>query len=99
MTNVTPSTDLQSLSQALEKDLLEFYGAPMLQSEKLKEALGYRSIDALRQAINRGTVPVHVFTIPNRRGKFALVKDVAYWLAEQRLQSESHQQEEKKTMK
>jgi hypothetical protein len=29
-------------------------------------------------------VPVPVFSIKNRRGKYALVKDVASWLAQQR---------------
>lgn len=82
MTKQTESTDL-SLAHALERDLFAQYG-PMLSGDALRLALGYPSKDALRQAICRGTVPVPVFPLENRRGKFALVKDVAQWLAKER---------------
>lgn len=39
---------------------------------------------AFRQALARNTVPIRVFGLPKRRGKFAFVEDVAYWLALQR---------------
>jgi len=74
------STDLAS---RLEGDLFDRHG-PMLCGESLRAALGYRSMDAFRQAFARGTVPVPVFPIKHRRGKYALVKDVAQWLAQQR---------------
>lgn len=77
---------VQTLAEALERDLLSLYG-PMLSGEALRKALGYRSQDALRQALSRGQVPVPVFPIENRRGKFALTKDVALWLAQQRSRS------------
>ena len=67
----------------LERDLFERYG-PLITDEDLRIALGYKSIDAFRQALTRKTVPVPVFTVENRRGKYALVKDVATWLANQR---------------
>lgn len=73
----------RSLEEVLESDLLGQYG-PMLTGDALRKALGYPSMDALRQALSRGTLPVKVFPLENRRGKFALVKDVAHWLAEQR---------------
>lgn len=73
---------VEKLAKTIEKDLLELYGTPLLSSETLQKALGYRSIDALRQAILRKTVPVNVFSLENRRGKFALVKDISIWLAE-----------------
>lgn len=41
--------------------------------------LGYPSQAAFRQAVARG-VPVPVFTIEGRRGKFAHVHDIATWL-------------------
>ncbi|NKZ37357.1 hypothetical protein HF690_00125 [Oleiagrimonas citrea] len=72
-----PST----LAELLERDLLTRYGSPLLGGDDLRSALGYPSIEALRQAIARGTVPVPVFSVAHRRGKFALVKDVAIWLA------------------
>lgn len=74
---------LESLAKALENDLIERYG-PVLGSGKLVLILGYSTSDALRQAIVRKTVPVPIFRIPNRRGHFALARDVALWLAKQR---------------
>lgn len=68
------------LAAALEKDLFSRHG-PLIGGEALRAALGYSSMDAFRQALVRKTVPVSVFSIANRRGKFALVKDVANWLA------------------
>lgn len=68
------------LVQALENDLLGRYG-PMLGNDDLRLALGYPSREAFRQAAARDQLPVTVFALPNRRGKFALVKDVAHWLA------------------
>ncbi len=70
-----------SLADLLERDLLTRYGSPLIGGEELRTALGYPSTEALRQALARGTVPVPVFAVPHRRGKFALVKDVAGWLA------------------
>ncbi|MET0116426.1 MAG: hypothetical protein ABW090_03275 [Sedimenticola sp.] len=79
-------TDLVTeLAKALEADLLREYG-PVLTGNSLRKALGYPSLEALRQAVARDKVPVPVFSVPNRRGKFALSKDVAQWLAEQRNQ-------------
>jgi hypothetical protein len=70
-----------SLEYLIERDLSERYGSSLLGGEALRKELGYPSYEALRQALSRGTVPVSVFTIAHRRGKFALVKDVAAWLA------------------
>ena len=71
------------LAIALEKDLLERHG-PLIADDALRAALGYRTMEAFRQSLVRKTVPVPILTFENRRGKFALVKDVAQWLAEQR---------------
>lgn len=71
---------LIQLTNALEQDLLDRHG-PLIAGDALMTAMGYRSIEAFRQAISRGTLGVPVFAIPNRRGKYALVKDVATWLA------------------
>ena len=75
--------EVQQLAKQLEADLLKLYGSPMLSGEKLQRAMGYRTVDALRQAILRKTIPVKVFKLENRRGQYALVKDVALWLANQ----------------
>lgn len=74
--------ELTLLSAALERSLSDRHG-PMMSGEDLRAALGYRSMDAFRQALSRRTVPIPVFSIENRRGKFALVRDVAHWLATQ----------------
>lgn len=72
------------LSLLLYEELQERYG-PLMSGMVLVKALGYGSADAFRQAVSRQTVPVVVFPIAERRGKFALTRDVALWLAEQRL--------------
>jgi hypothetical protein len=84
MTERIEQTDLEKLSEALENDLLAQYG-PMLSGDTLRKALGYPSMEAMRQALSRGTIPIPVFPLKNRRGKFALSKDVANWLAKQRI--------------
>lgn len=71
----------RELAEALEKQMLEQYGMHIITGKALCSALGYKNVDALRQAIHRNQIPVPLFTIETRRGKFALVKDIAYWLA------------------
>ena len=72
-----------SLEKAVEEQLLRLHG-PMISGDALRSALGYPSMEAFRQALSRKTVPIPVFSIETRRGKFALVKDLAHWLAAQR---------------
>lgn len=67
----------------IEKELFDRYG-PLMADDTLRIALGYKSSEAFRQALTRKTVPIPVFSVENRRGKYALVKDVAIWLANQR---------------
>lgn len=69
------------LAEILERDLFGRFG-PMVGNDDLRAALGYPTMDAFRQALARRQLPVPVFPLPKRRGKFALVKDVAVWLAE-----------------
>ena len=70
------------LAKQIENDLIERFGI-ILGAKVLAKTLGYASIDALRQSIVRRTNPIPVFKLPNRRGYFALTKDVAEWLAAQ----------------
>jgi hypothetical protein len=77
-------TALEALAATLEKTLFDRYGA-MLRSGELWKELGYRSPSAFRQAIGRGKLDLALFELPGRRGKFALAKDVAYWIASHRL--------------
>lgn len=69
------------LIEQLYEDLLARYG-PILGGADLAQAMGYRSLAAFRQARRRGQVEVALFTLPNRRGVFALGLDVARWLAD-----------------
>lgn len=72
---------LNTLAEQLEQRLMAFYQSPILTGKDLQKAMGYRSLDALRQAISRKKFPIRIFSLPNRRGKYALVKDVASYLA------------------
>lgn len=80
--------ETEELAKHLESKLIELHGAVLLSGEALYTSLGYRSADAFRQAQARNSIPVKVFSIKNRRGKFALVKDVALWLAQQSVNDE-----------
>lgn len=73
----------ETLARELETSLSNQYGA-VLSASDLQRLLAYPSVDAYRQAITRKTVPVPLFTIKHRRGQFALLRDVARFLACQR---------------
>ena len=74
---------ITAFARLLEADLLKLYGSPILTLKQLSKALNYPSIAAVKQSIYRQTLPVNTFELPNRRGKYVLVKDVAQFLAEQ----------------
>lgn len=78
----TPNFD-EPMAVVLERELTSQHG-PMMTGESLRIALGYPSKEAFRQAFVRKTTPIPVFAIEHRRGKFALTKDVAIWLATKR---------------
>lgn len=80
--------ETNQLAIELEKDLLNLYGALMINGIDLQKALGFPSTDAQRQAIVRKTLPIKIFGLPNRRGKFALVKNIAQWLVEESMKKE-----------
>lgn len=77
------ATEINRLALVLERGLVDRYGL-MLGGTNLSAALGYKSQAAFRQAAVRNTVPVPIFAIPRRKGKFALSHEVARWMAEQR---------------
>ena len=76
--------EIEIMAKQLEADLLDLYG-PLLTGDDLRKALGYVSKDAFRQAMARKTVPIPLFELENRRGKYALSKDVAKYLARRRV--------------
>lgn len=53
------------------RETLEATYGPIVGGPELSRLLGYRSGDAFRKATQRGVLPVHTFTLPNRRGQFA----------------------------
>lgn len=70
-----------TLASEMRRELLAQYG-PLLGGSALHQALGFSSAASMRQAALRNQVGVRLFSINNRRGKFALTADVARWLAE-----------------
>ncbi|OIQ75753.1 hypothetical protein GALL_425750 [mine drainage metagenome] len=70
--------------------LLSAYG-PLVGGDTLIKLLGYRSGESFRQAQYRGTVPIDVFSIPNRKGKFAFTNDLVRWLINLRKERGRHE--------
>lgn len=54
---------------------------PLIGNEDLMKVLGFKTMFALRAAINRNAVEVETFKINGRKGHFALTGDVQKWLA------------------
>ncbi|WP_313206943.1 hypothetical protein [Stenotrophomonas sp.] len=75
----TKAGRLTSSDDALQRTLFQEYG-PLIGPEHLPKVLCYRSVSAFRQAMNRNTLPVRVFSVEGRKGKFAFSTDVAAWL-------------------
>lgn len=63
----------------LKETLMDRYG-PVISGNDLISCLGYPSPSAFRKAVSRKTAPDFIFTLKNRKGKFALTTDVAAWL-------------------
>ncbi|MDR7123102.1 hypothetical protein [Rheinheimera soli] len=85
-TDTNMATEAEMLALKLERELMHAYGSPLLTGEKLAEAMGYRSIHSLRKHVSQRNFPIELFSIQGRRGRFALVRDIALWLAKQRLE-------------
>lgn len=66
-------------SEELEKKLLKQYG-PLVTGDLLVQLLGFRTPQAYRKAVSRGTIAVPLFQLPNHRGRYALTVDIAKWL-------------------
>jgi hypothetical protein len=78
--------DHSTFAAELQIELERAHG-PLLGGHTLVAALGHANAASLRQARKRGYLAVPVFTLPKRRGFFALTRDVAAWLAEARLEA------------
>jgi hypothetical protein len=80
MAAALPGLKGQGYAQALEADLVQRHGT-LIGGDELRKLLSYPTIEAYLQAVRRGTTPIPIFPIPHRRGRFAIAKDVATWLA------------------
>jgi len=61
-------------------ELLARHG-PLIGGQELAKVMNFKNMAAFRQALRRGTIPVRVFELPGRRGKFAMTQDLVAWLA------------------
>lgn len=68
--------------KSLSEQLIGLYG-PMLGGRDLYAALGFKSYAAFYRSKQRNEIGIAVFTLPGRRGWFALATDVAEWLEAQ----------------
>lgn len=71
---------IQKMEDQFFNDLMEKFGA-LIGGDSLRKVLGYKTQQAFRQANSRNLLPIQVFVLQNRRGKFAYAKDIAIWLA------------------
>ena len=60
-------------------DLSGRYGE-VIGGKTLWRVLGYNTLAAFKQALNRGTLPLPTFFIEGRKGRYSLTSDVAAWL-------------------
>lgn len=85
---MSPPTEAKSTISSesrgvLEARLIRTLG-PIVGGSALSRALGYPSQGAFRKALVRGRLPVRVFELDGRRGRFAFTSDIAEWLWSQR---------------
>ena len=63
----------------LKDELFEKYGY-LIGGSDLAKIMGFRSSSSFNRAAKLKSVGIIVFSIENRKGKFALTEDVARWL-------------------
>ena len=64
---------------SLRQLMLREYGA-VVGGQDLRNVLGFKSTAAFGHAVRSGHLSLRFFKLPGRRGRFALVSDVADWL-------------------
>lgn len=75
--------EFEQFRDELEKDLVTTYGH-LIGNQDLSRLLGFEKIDSFKQALKRKQIGVPVFSLEKKRGKYALAKDVALYLAKLR---------------
>jgi hypothetical protein len=78
---MTAQGDMTARNENLRISLQGDYG-PIVGGKSLVKLLGFANGQAFRQAYFRRTLPIDVFDIPHRRGKFAFTQDIERWLSE-----------------
>lgn len=86
MTDVEDAESLTPERSEVRNTMLAAFG-PVLKGSELVRALGFDSMEALRQAKRQKRVGVPVFPAPARKGLFAYTCDVADWLHNLRAQA------------
>jgi len=71
-----------NVSSDLKNQLLTRFG-PVLGGRDLYAALGFKTYAAFHRSRQRGEIGVNVFSLPGRRGAFALTIAIAEWLESQ----------------
>jgi len=79
--------DERVLFNEIARDLLTAHGA-VLKGEALWRALGFGSRSAFQRAVAARTVGVTLFPMREGRGRYALTRDVARYLAKLRIDAE-----------
>lgn len=74
--------DVPISANNLFDQMLTRYG-PTLGGRELYAALGFKSYAAFHRSKQLGELGITVFTLPGRRGWFALTGDIAEWLKTQ----------------
>lgn len=72
------ATDDEAL-QWIYEELREAHGL-MMNGAELRKLLGFASDEAMRKAIERGSLNLPVFSLPGRTGWFVLTRDLAAWI-------------------
>lgn len=80
---------LECAIEVVNAALLQRHGV-LIGGADLYRALGFDNDDAFRRARARDQIPIRVFTLPSRRGWFALTADLCQWLAHT-INQKSHQ--------
>lgn len=65
--------------QGIQEDLLARHGE-LMTGEPLRRALGFASERSFLRAARCKNLPVPIFELAGRRGRFARTRDVAQWL-------------------
>lgn len=83
---MSDKSNLLMFQKNLEGELVEKFGL-LVSGKDLAGLLGYESLSSFNQAYARKKLPIAVFTLKNKRGKYAFCKEVAQYLTERRFES------------